>query len=56
MAHCITKGYVLQYNADMDVHTPICDDWTFELYNWVALYINKMKEDLLDIGQWDQQM
>ena len=53
MAHCITKGFVLMYHTEYDLHVPICDDWVKELYGWIALYINKIKEDLIDVGMWE---
>ena len=53
LAHCLSKGYVLQYDTENDLFIPVCDDWTFELYNWVPLYIEKMKADLIDIGAWE---
>ena len=53
MAHCLSKGFVLQFDTDHDLFVPVCDDWVRELYGWVAPYVSKMKEDLIDIGVWD---
>ena len=53
MAHCITRGFVLQYDTKYDVNLPVCENWDYEIYKWLGQYIEKMKTDLIAIGAWD---
>ena len=53
MAHCISKGLVLQFDSEYSAYLPICDNWNQVLYEWIWGYLEKMKQDLVRIGAWD---
>ena len=53
MAHCVSKGLVLQFDDEYGAYLPICDDWQQVLYEWIPGYIHKMKSDLMCVGAWD---
>ena len=52
-AHCLSSGFVLEYDQEWHAYLPICDDWKFHLHSWIPAYIEKMKEDLISVGAWE---
>ena len=53
MAHCISKNLVLQYDSDWDAYLPISDTQGFDIYEWLPLYLLKIRTDLIAINEWD---
>ena len=56
MAHCITRRFVLVYDSQRQANIPVCDDWIRTIYEWVLGYCNKMRQDLISIGEWDRHV
>ena len=53
MAHCISRNLVLQFDQNWDAYLPVCENQNVIIYEWLPNYLNKMRADLIAIGEWD---
>ena len=53
MAHCISRNLVLQFDSNWDAYLPVSEDANVIIYEWLPGYLNKMRNDLIAIGEWD---
>ena len=53
LAHLLTDGLPFRYDHEHKTYVPIFD-LTVNLYNWLHLYMEKIKKDLLALDLWDQ--
>ena len=53
MAHCISRNLVLQFDSNWDEYLPVSENANVIIYEWLPGYLNKMRNDLIAIGEWD---
>ena len=54
LAHLLTDGIPFHFDNQFLTYVPVCS-LTVNLYQWLDQYMDKIQQDLLKLGLWDQR-
>ena len=56
LAHCITNNHPIGEREDWQKSIlPLGPDWIVHLYDYIEVYVKKIRQTLITINEWDRR-